>query len=255
MSNPINPYNAPAGEGPVLAVPVGPPARPVWITIACVIAIVFGGLGLLNGISGLGMLFVGNMTASGPPPNMANDPQIQAQYEMQRAIEEAAKPYYWIGVTQLIISLFLSAALLYGGVTTLSNSETGRQVLIWAFRIGVIYLLAWGAVFVYQQLQMLPVMQTQMEKMAGSMKNAPPQMAQTMRTFATITFYTVMVISLGIGLCQLVAYTLSANYLASDEIEALFRDQNRPGGFAANAPPVYPPAGPPPSGLPPVRPS
>lgn len=220
MSTPINPYHSPAPEGPVLAATVGPPPRPIWVTLACLVAVVFGSMGILNSLSALMRTVLG--TFMGPPPGIANDPQLKAQYELQSALELASNFYRWFDFTHSFINILLGAILLYGGVTALSNSNQGRQFLVWAYRAAIFYLLTWGIVFVYEKFQMLPAIQTQMEKVAASMKGAPPNLPETMRLLGTITFYAILAVMVGITLLQVTAYYLSSSYLASDEIVALF---------------------------------
>jgi len=144
-STPFNPYVSPSADGPVLAESAEPPAKPLWLTIACVIAVVFGALGLLASISALVMISFGQAMGGGggggPPPSIAGNPELKAHWEMQVAIELAERPYYWVKVAQMIAQVGIGGALLYGGVLSLGMSQHGRHALIWAYRVAAIYLI------------------------------------------------------------------------------------------------------------------
>jgi len=83
-------------------------------------------------------------------------------------------------------------------------------------------------------LQSLPVLQTHMEKIGEVTPGLPPGASASLRSFATIIFYGTMILFLGIGVGQLVAYTLSSNYLASDYIAAVFQAHEQANAIQAS---------------------
>jgi len=202
-----------------------PRVRPRALTVICVLAIVFGTLGLLAGclglISQLASSAIRQAIVSGQAG--AGGQASAAQMEIVSKTMEIAAKYNLVMVPLSILKILVEGALLIGAIMTLQYKPSGRSLLANALLAAV----------VLESIQFVPYFMIQRETQAVTAQlmtqimtaqqgaNAPPvpfDMSAMMSGMATAT--------LVFGVCWLVVkivlYILGMRYLASPRVMALF---------------------------------
>jgi hypothetical protein len=146
---PFDPYLSPAVPEVPYAPTSGSPRRPGWLTALCVVAIVIGVLGAFNGFFGvigvlagpqLQAMFTPRMQPGGGPANEINKIQQQFQAEMN----QVQNNYFVALLISALARVVVAAALVAGGIMSLSMKPSGRTVLLVACGAGVLYELGVG---------------------------------------------------------------------------------------------------------------
>jgi hypothetical protein len=200
-------------------------ARPSALTVICVLAIVFGALGLLAGCIGLAsQLFASRIqeaVAAGQAG--ANVPAAAAQAEIVRRTMEISAKYNMVLIPMTILKILVEGALLVGGIMTLGLKASGRSLLA-----GVLI-----AALVLETIQFVPRYIVQRETQTVVAELMPQIMAAQQGANSPAAGFDmssmmsgVGVISLVFGLfwlaAKIVLYLLGIRYLRRPDIVALF---------------------------------
>jgi len=204
-----------------------PRVRPRALTVVCVLAIVFGALGLLAGCVGLLSQLAASAVQQALTAGQAGSGGPTT--ELQSAIMAITAKHSTILVPLTILKILVEAALLTGGIMALGYKSTGRSLLSKALL----------AALILECIQFIPTVMVQREAqavtaelmpkiMAAQGGNAVPagfDMSAMMRGIGAVT--------LAFGLVWLVAkvilYILGMRYLATPAIAALFSPSENSG--------------------------
>ena len=203
-----------------------PRVRPGGLTLICVLAIIFGALGILAACIGI----VSQLGASVFQQAVAGQagggeiPEVQAEL-LTRTMAISSK-YTAIIVPLLVLKFLVEAALLIGGIMALGYKPTGRSLLSKAL-IGALIL---------ECIQYVPTFMIQRETQAITAELMPKIMAAQGGNAAPAGFdMTAMMSGLGtvmlaFGLVWLiikvVLYILGLRYLATPKMDALFAENS-----------------------------
>ena len=163
-----NPY---AGESASFAVNNNVRQRPGGLTVVGVMCIVGGIVGLMGGLFGIVSLFFGAAMASAFAPT---GPQQQVQQEMNSKIQEVTSALMIPNVLIILGTIGVCGCLLIGGIGVFGKRPRGRTLLLKVFLIAMILECFRIALYVFTQLEMLPIMEEYMPKMMSQAGNSGP---------------------------------------------------------------------------------
>jgi hypothetical protein len=222
MSN--NPY---ADFSPAHARPVsGAPSRPGALTAVAVIALVLGILGFFSSCLAVVMLPMQTQfqaALGGIAPGPSASPIERQQYEMQVALAAMNQEYI---VPQMVIAaahIILAACMIIGATLVLRGRERGRAFLIYTVLIVIVFELLRTAFAVFLQLQMLPVYDEFVNRMAreATASSADQTILWITRMMKGVML-AVVVFAVAWPLAKIIIYGLSARYLSGDVAREYF---------------------------------
>jgi hypothetical protein len=199
------------------------PQRPGMLTAVCVMGIVLGALWLLVSLMGVVGIFSQNLGASFAPNAEARRLQEEMQTEIQKAVGIGLYGAYGLVAAQFLLGVML----LYGGIRLLQASEQGRALLRITCLAATVFLILWLIVFVHNTLQTTNVTTTYMAKMMKAQQpqgGGPP--ADLFVGMTKVISMITLAISGLIALAEGVCFVLAANYLATDEVRAHFKEDS-----------------------------
>jgi energy-converting hydrogenase Eha subunit C len=230
---------APPGQQPVS---VSETTLPTGLKAICIIAMILGAIGLLMALASGAQLALGSQmqTAFAPGPG-AGDAQLQElQGQMQEQINTIVARYLPWHVVSALLHAISAVLLLVGSIMTLRRSTTGRQILILACAVSIIYVISNGILEAVVQMQTIPVVQSFMgdamaeaaDKAGGGGDAQQAKMAAEMiPKFIMAAVFIGMAFSALFILIKIVFYGVSVFYLRKPHIRAFFpADQGVPKG-------------------------
>ena len=159
-----NPFASPAqnpGKAPVMGgVYQGPVKAPTVISAITIIALILGAFGLLGSCTTIGGFFVAKQMTSMFEDMAEENPQMQAQLELQRAQEPYLLPAMVIG----IVNFFLASGLLIGSIMTLMRKPLGPSLLSKCFVVAILFCFARLIFTIVQQFMMKDAMLEAMQQ-------------------------------------------------------------------------------------------
>jgi hypothetical protein len=226
-SNPFaDPYANPQSKPGPYDMPNLPPKKPGALTAVGVVGIVMGILGLGAACLVLvGLPLQAQMQGTFnpvPPPNAP--PVMRLQYEMNVEMQAIQDRYMVPNMVFGGLHLLLAAGMIIGGILVLKTNPAGRTLLMYTLLAVIVFELVRAAVGLMAQLEIMPITTMYMERImreAGGPggNNATAQMFARIMKGATIFG---MVMALMWPLAKIIIYGISARYLASDQVVALF---------------------------------
>jgi hypothetical protein len=204
----------------------GQTGRPGWLTALCVLCIVIGLLGVLNGLAQLfGTLFAEQMqTAFTPPGGQGIPPELQQVQDRFRdetlAVQEK---FYFPNLVAAVFRISIAGCLVYGGIACLGLAATGRQVLIFALGAAVLFELGHGLLQSLISMEMMTAVNAFFESFLQTMPqgNGPPP--EVMLNIMKGSFIVGFVFQFAIGLLKIGFYIWGAMFLMRPAIKALFQ--------------------------------
>ncbi len=225
-SQAFDPYRSPVQpEVPY----VGPPTtgRPGWLTTLCVLCIVLGALGLFNSLIGaagaIGGPFIQKAFQPKAGKGMPDDMQ-KAQEQFQTEINAVQNKYFWATMPALAFRFVAALLLLIGGIRTLSLMEPGRQLLLIACSIAIVFELMFSILQSIISLDTMTIVNEYVVKMTETMpQNANgPDMSRILPTVVRASVIVSMVLAYLISLAKIGLYIFGLVYLRKPQIIALF---------------------------------
>lgn len=218
-----DPYRTPALPQGKFA--PSPGARPGWLTALCVIAIVIGVLGLMNGILGVvGTLFAEQFqTMFTPPGGGGMPPDMQAIQDKFQQETMAVQEKFFLGIlAAAILRIAVAAALLVGGVQCLGLKESGRQVLLLACGAAVLFEIGHAVLQSLVNMEMMTAVNGFMQNFLEAMpqgKGPPPEVFMNIMKGSLIAGFVVQYL---IALLKIAFYVWGVLFLSRQAIKALF---------------------------------
>src|SRR6185295_10464230 len=195
--------------------------RPSALTVICVLAIVFGVLGLLTGGIGLvSQIFSSTVEkAITAAQGGANSPGGEVQKEMMTRTLEITRKYNLVMIPLMVLKVLVEAALLAGAIMALGLKPSGRSWLLGAL----------AAAIILESIQAVPTFLIQRETQAITAEmmprimaanGAPPGdgMSSVMSGIGTVS----LIFGLVWLVIKIVLCALGIRYLRKPDIEALF---------------------------------
>ena len=204
-----------------------PRVRPGWLTAICVLAIVFGALGLITGaFSLLGQLFASQlqtfiMSAQGS----SNVPGAEIQKEVMTRSVVIASRYRMLMIPLTLGKALVAALLLLGGIFSLSLKNTGRTLLVRALLAALVVESLLFVPTTLAQRESQALMSELMPKMMQSQQGPngpPPGFNAGMSAMFSVIGTATLLISLAWLAAKIVIYLLGIRYLRKPKIVALF---------------------------------
>jgi hypothetical protein len=198
-------------------------ARPTALTVICILAIVFGAIGILTGGIGLiSQLFSSQIQQAVAGQAALNGPAGEAQSEIVTRSMEIAKKYNPVMIPLTVGKILVEGALLIGGIMTLGLKLSGKSLLAGALI----------AAAILETIQFVPRTMMARETQAVVAELMPQVMAaQGARgTPPGIDMSTMMsgvgTVTTILGVCwlviKIVLYVLGIRYLRRPDIASLF---------------------------------
>lgn len=205
-----------------------PPApRPGGLTVICIIAIVLGGLGLLNAPMAIVNLVAGQRIQQAlafTPPGPGQNQMAEMQRLMQEKMMAVTNRYWWPLMGFAVLNLGLSMGLLVGGIMALKRAPQARTLLVVVFAVTILFELVQCGVNVMVQSKMAAVMSEMLPQVMAA--SAPPNrpgaqqaanMGQAVAKMSIIAGIAVQVIW---TLAKLVYYGIGWSYLGRSHVRA-----------------------------------
>ena len=177
-SDPVqNPYAPPPMD--VAHAPSAKPGRPAWLVVICVTAIALGGMGLVNGLMGIGsVVYQDQLQKAFERPNQPGlPPELQqAQEEFEQKSRELQKEFIVPLMGATVARLAVAVGLMVGGVWCLLGKPRGREILIFVLCAGIVFEVGNGILQVVFTRHMLDLMNELFQKFVDNMPNrgGPP---------------------------------------------------------------------------------
>ena len=199
--------------------------RPKPLTVICVLAIVFGALGLLAGFAGLASQLFASRIQQAVIDGQAGATGSAAavQTEMMTKTMAITRKYSPVMIPLAILKILVEGALLIGAIMTLGLKFSGRSLLAGAL-LGALIL---------ESIQFVPTFMVQRESQAVAAEmmpqiiaaqtgpNSPPMpfnMSSMMSGIGTIA----LVLGLLWLAAKIILYILGIQYLKRPDVMALF---------------------------------
>lgn len=176
-----NPYSNMQGPEQPSTVSV----RPTGATVVAVICLVFGLIGVLAGLLAvLQMVFAQQIADAMVPAGQAGD----LQREMNEAMSSITSKYLIPNIIITVTSILISSSLVIGAFGILTRKVWAPSWMRKLFLAAIIFEVLRGIVYVFMQVDMLPVMQESMTKMTESSApgNANMESMQTIQQMSLI---------------------------------------------------------------------
>lgn len=225
----FDPYRSPT----LPDVPYAPPVatgRPGWLTMLCVLCIVLGALGLMNSLLGaFGVVAGPALQKAIQPKASASMPQglQDAQTEFQDNINAVQGKYMWATVPALAIRALAASLLLIGGIRSLSLVEGGRQILLVACAVAVVFELTHAILQSIIALDMMTIVNEYIEKVLQTVpkNNKGPDLGKIMPTIVRWSILGSLIFAFLIALVKIALYVFGLIYLRKPHIQALFQNK------------------------------
>src|SRR5262245_49421436 len=202
--------------------------RPGMLTVLCVLCMVLGALGMINGCFGAVGLLVGKqiqrvVTSAQPPTGMPKDIH-DAQMEMQRAMYAIQDKYIWALSIGLIWRFAAGALLFVGGILTLMGREQGRRILIAGCLIAAPFVLLDAILQSLIAVENMTVMNSFIETMTASTsgQQVPAGFEGTMRAMSGAIKIGAVAVTTLLAVAKLALFVFGIIYLQKDHIRGLF---------------------------------
>jgi hypothetical protein len=235
---PSDPYQSlgTSADGQSAARPAPRGGRPGGLTAICVIAICLGGLGLGSSLWAMAALTFQKQlqqTFAPPQPSGTGNPalnaqlaaQLAAQRDMNHKMQAIGDRYRTANLALALLNLFVAGGLLAGGIMALMLSPLGRTLLVTVFALAIALVIVRGTFYVFQQLEMWPVMSEFADRITPTAPKGPPGAGPPggmMKTIMTGTFAVVLALCLALDFAKLVFYAYGVHYLRRPAIRRLF---------------------------------
>ena len=200
------------------------------LTMVCVLAIIFGGLGVLS----LGTALVSMVGGSGFQQSTfqsqlqgMDESLVECQRKMQQEIQEvSANRWKLLHPIVFAFKLVLVVGLITGGILALRLRPNGRVLLFGAFLYGLVFELLLFIPAIMLQCETMAVVRRYTAEMmrlsAPSDTPMPPGVEQIMATSMTVGMYLGLVVTVGWFVVKLACYTWGAICLRRPAIKDLF---------------------------------
>jgi hypothetical protein len=225
--SPFDPYRSPSlPEVPYAGTPRA--GRPGWLTTLCVLCIVLGALGIMNSLFGAVGAIGGPMLqrAMQPKGSTGLPPKLQdAQEKFQGEINAVQGKYFWATVPGLVFRLVVALLLLIGGIRTLSLKEPGRQLLVTACGVAMVFEVLHAILQSLISLEMMTVVNSYVENLTNGLpddSNAPPGMIPMMQIIVRASIVGGIIVAYLIAVAKIALYTFGLVYLRKKHIKGLF---------------------------------
>jgi hypothetical protein len=199
--------------------------RPGWLTALCVLCILIGLLGAMNGVAGFfGTIFAEQMQSmftpaggGGVPPEME---QVQEQFRAETLAVQAK--FFFASLVASLLRTIIAVSLVYGGIACLGLKESGRQVLLIACGMAVLFELGHAVLQSFVNMEMMTAVNGFLENFLQTMpqKNGPPPEAviNIMKGAIIVGF----VFQYAIALVKIGFFVWCVTYLIRPAIKSLF---------------------------------
>jgi hypothetical protein len=199
-----------------------PRVRPRALTVICVLAIVFGALGLLGGCIGL----IGQLVspeAMVAAQGATGEQSAGGMQEIAARSKELSAKYNPVMVPLTVVKILLEAALLVGGIMALGMKAAGRSLLSSAMIAAIIIESIQAVPNFMMQRESRALMAEIMPQVIAAQEGAkdlPPGM--DMSAIMSGVGGAMIVLSLLWLVIKLVLYILGIRYLARPAMVAMF---------------------------------
>lgn len=145
------------------------------LTAICIIAILLGALGILGAAGGLlGAVLGEQLQEAFTPPATANTPMAKQQEQMQQEMEAVADKWAPVNYSLFAVLIVVAGCLIFGGVQAMRLQPNGRQFLMVAFLMAIVFELVRLIPTVSIQLATMDIMEGYMADMLKGAPGSPP---------------------------------------------------------------------------------
>lgn len=175
----IDPYR-PSSSADAPYVSPDPSKRSGWLVTVCVISIVLGAFGALNGLTGLGgVIFQKQLQSAfpqGPQPGVPAELQ-DAQKELNDQVQQLQGEFALLLGSAAVVRIGIGLALAIGGIGCLRRNGSGYSLLQRSLAAATAFEVASGVLQSAMMMRMVGLLNAFFEKMVESMPDqngAPP---------------------------------------------------------------------------------
>jgi hypothetical protein len=221
-SAPLDPYQSPALPPPDLAEESSAhEGRPLMLSAVCVLCLVIGTLGVINGVIGVSALLAGQQLKTmfrpaGQPAQLSDVDALQQQIQDRQY--NIQQQYFWPILVATTIKVLICLALAFAGLRTLSLQDADRRMLFAVCGFAILYEVLWSFVQFSVQYHSLTVVQ----QLTGDPDSPRPQQVEFMITMMKNTMYGVLVGLIIMQLLKISFYVGTMFYLSRPRVRALF---------------------------------
>jgi len=221
-----DPYRSPVQPEPAYAAPSGK-QKPGWLTALCVLCIVIGTLGLMNGLIGLGATLFGEQlqqVLGSMSKGQQTQPELQKlQQKLQDETRAINEQFFVPTLIAVLLKVSISAVLIFGGIRALSLKRNSRSLLMWGCIVALLFELGLSVLQSVMYMETLAVYNQLLDNFLQDLqrdRNVVP--AQAMMTIMQVALYAGIVVFFILQFIKVVFYFWGANYLRRPAIAALF---------------------------------
>lgn len=178
---------------------------------------------MLSGAAkGVNVLFGAQMQQAFGSMGAMSPEQAKVQQEMQAAIAEEVLRFRLANAVMCIAQLVLCGALVYSGLNTLALKDAGRRLFLAVCLCLIFYEIGWLVVFMFQQLNLSPIMELYMPQLMKDPSGKNVGAEQFGQVMARMTVIFGVVVQCVWTLIKFAFFAVSITYLRKAKIIALF---------------------------------
>jgi hypothetical protein len=153
-----------------------------------------------------------------------------AQIEFQDNINAVQAKYFWATVPALGFRAVAAVLLLIGGIRSLSLVESGRQTLLIACGVAVVFELLHAILQSVVAMDMMTIVNEYIEKVLQSVpkNNNGPDLGKIMPTIVRWSILGSLIFGFLIALAKIGLYIFGLVYLRKPHVQALFQNTSKP---------------------------
>jgi hypothetical protein len=199
------------------------------LTALCVLCIVLGTLGLMNGLFGtVGAIAGPKLQRMMQPKSSAGVPaeMQKAQQDFQDEVIEIQGKYFWESIAALAFRFVAATLLLVGGLRALGLVESGRKVLLVACGVALVFELLHAILQSVITMEMMTAVNSFVTGMVSSMpegKGKPANFNNMMQTIVRGSIIAQLVIMFLLVVAKAALYLFGLVYLQKPHIKMLFK--------------------------------
>ncbi|WP_425618261.1 hypothetical protein NA78x_001963 [Anatilimnocola sp. NA78] len=221
-STPLDPYQSPADAQEQFAkTVVKPEGRPLALSLVCVLCLVIGVMGAINGLMAGGALIAGKQLQAmlRPDGDESTLSDVQSlQQQIQDRQYQIQQQYFWPILVATFVKLAVCIALAIAGMRALSLHESDRRLLFAVCGFVILYELLWSVIQFSVQYHSLLIIR--------ELTNDDGPRSQQLEYMVSLMNSTVYGVLIGLIFLQLVKIAFFASnmlYLRRADVRALFR--------------------------------
>jgi len=221
-STPLDPYQSPGSAQEISSkTSVKQEGRPLALSLVCVLCLVIGVMGAINGLMAAGALLAGKQLQAmlRPAGDASTLSDVQSlQQQIQDRQYQIQQQYFWPIVIATFVKLLVCIALAVAGMRALALVDNDRRLLFAVCGFVILYEVLWSVIQFSVQYHSLTIIRE-----LTAQDEARSQQLEYMVSLMSSTVYGVLIGLIFLQLVKIAFFASNMLYLRRADVRALFR--------------------------------